>query len=215
MAQAYPSINIEGFKIGVNDGIQIISKFFNEFQPVFEGAPDERGLTDQLLLAIAKKSSPGRIVLSRPSPQQEGQWGYDYLLKFSMRKNTATPFLQTENVAIYIQAKSFKTEIFGGVALEVADFTYTNTNGMQMDLLHAKVQAEKRADPSARIYGGYILYSKTDRNNMFLPLDDVRDAYQSTQRKAMTKDAANRAMSKEFIEARDRYLILSMPTYGA
>jgi hypothetical protein len=40
-----------------------------------------------------------------------------------MKKNTAKPFHQTENVAIYIQAKSFKTEVFSGAAIEVADFT--------------------------------------------------------------------------------------------
>jgi len=39
-----------------------------------------------------------------------------------MKKNSATTFLQTENVAIYIQAKSFKTAMVNGAALEVADF---------------------------------------------------------------------------------------------
>jgi hypothetical protein len=63
MAQTYPSINIEGFKMGVNNGIQTMSKFFSEFQPVHEGAPDQCGLTEQLLLAIAKKSSPGNLSL--------------------------------------------------------------------------------------------------------------------------------------------------------
>lgn len=77
-----------------------------------------------------------------------------------MKKNTHKPGRETKNVAIYIQAKSFKTETFGGAKIQVADFTYTyairaknhpvmwlpvlrNANGMQMDLLHTKVEAAK------------------------------------------------------------------------
>lgn len=55
MAEEYPPINIEKFKLGVHEGMKNILQFFEAFQSRFNLAFDERGLTDRLLLAIVNK----------------------------------------------------------------------------------------------------------------------------------------------------------------
>ncbi|KAJ7249905.1 hypothetical protein C8J57DRAFT_1239471 [Mycena rebaudengoi] len=92
MVAPYPLINIEGFKNGVYDGIKIIAKFFNEFQPIFAGAPDERGLTDQLLLAIVKKS--GKIMLLPQHFRHHSVFGE---VEDNVKKNTSSQLVDRQS----------------------------------------------------------------------------------------------------------------------
>jgi len=191
----YPQTGTVTFQQALRTGAGIVSAFFRDFQDNFNmSVPDERGLTDRLLLEMKKAGAT--VNFTRSSQAEEGQYGYDYSWKFTTA-NKDTPVPQALKFAIYLQAKSYKpdpTPARGPNAV-TADFTYKNANGRQMDLLNNKVAAAKAAAPDIRVFGGYILYSRTTVT--FVPLPDVLQAYAAST--GVGETAKNRELSDKFL----------------
>ncbi|PVF96845.1 hypothetical protein CPB86DRAFT_874567 [Serendipita vermifera] len=162
-ATRYPPITQAAFNQACTNAQNKVALFFQEYGTKMGGIPDERGLTDQLLLEL-KKAMP-TLVIKAYTQAKEGYTGADYMIRFDAGS-------QGGKRALYIQAKSIKDNN------TLIDFQYKNKLAEQSDLLRSRVEIhdedkDEKKENSIGV-GGYIVYSGSVL--LFLSLNDLDSA---------------------------------------
>ncbi|KAJ7618716.1 hypothetical protein FB45DRAFT_872111 [Roridomyces roridus] len=201
MANPWPQVGIETYKVISLTALGEVSAYYDDFARTLGEIPDERGLTDQFLLKLAHGHA--RFYGTRTTTAVEGREGHDYIFQCTIKRPTDG---QVERVKMYIQAKTFKPDNNG---ILVADFTYQNANGMQMNLLRNTVAQARINNPTIRSFAGYLIYCTDRQFNLFIPVDDVIAAYTILPNNPGPV-VANRALSQLFVQDKLKYPIFDL-----
>ncbi|PVF91585.1 hypothetical protein CPB86DRAFT_820365 [Serendipita vermifera] len=170
-----------------------LTPFFEYFYTNFGKVPDERGLTDQLLVEF-KQTMGSSLKIYVSSQRAEGAHGSDYTLYFTTE--------QGQKRAVYLQAKSIKED-------DSIDFTYENQLAPQYDLL--AMSAMNHNEGGSKAIGGYIIYSGAVL--MFIPVKDVIAGVEALHmQKVIASATINKRLCKHFASLKEKYPLINMYT---
>ncbi|PVF91586.1 hypothetical protein CPB86DRAFT_791938 [Serendipita vermifera] len=186
----------DAFQQGCDNAENKVTSFFRSYSNSIEEIPDERGLTDQVLLEL--KTAMPTLTIERSTQQEEGYNGTDYTLRF------ATDMGQKRT--LYLQAKSIKGNM-------LIDFTYKNTLGKQFHhiLYMARGHNENPSlkDEMSLAIGGYIIYS--GEILMFIPVEELVKRFDNAVAENNGQEAAaNKSLAKYYWANRKKYPLINM-----